>query len=159
MYTIADIYNIAIQIERNGEAEYRQAAQQTTDAEMKKLYLEMARQEAEHAAWFARLLEKTPDRQVKEDELDELGAELLQNIVKEARFPVDGKGLDEIDNMHEALMFSIALEEDTITFYQFLSDLLEDKETQQDIEQIIREEKRHIEKLREVSAQWQQQQQ
>ncbi len=116
MYTIADIYNIAIQIERNGEAEYRQAAQQTTDAEMKKLYLDMARQEAEHAVWFTRLLEKTPDRQINEDELDELGAELLQNIIKEARFPIDGKGLDEIDNMQEALMFSIALEEDTITF-------------------------------------------
>ncbi len=155
MFTIADIYNIAIQIERNGEAEYKQAALKTENSALKKLYLEMAEQEAEHAAWFTGLLENAPKKQIKEDDLGEFGAKMLQDIVKNAQFPVEGKGLDEIDDPREALQFSIALEEDTIAFYQFISDLLEDRKTQKELQQIIEEEKLHAQKLKEDMAQWQ----
>ncbi len=149
MFTIADIYTIAIQIERNGEQEYRQAAQQAEDMAMKKLYLEMAEQEAEHAAWFARLLKNAPQQNIEEEDLGEFGAKMLQDIVKNAQFPVEGKRLDEIENPQEAMQFSIALEEDTITFYQFISDLLEDKEAKKELQQIIAEERLHVEKLKE----------
>ncbi len=149
MFTIADIYNIAVQIERNGEAEYRKAAQQTTNAMLKKLYLDMADQEAEHALWFAELTAKAPEQHIDSEDLGEFGAKMLQDIVKDAKFPADGKELDTIATPQEAVQFFIALEEDTIDFYQFISSLLEDEETQKELQQIIEEEKQHSKKLKE----------
>lgn len=148
MYTIADIYNIAIQIERNGEREYKKAAQKTDNEKMKALYTRMAKQEGEHASWFAKLLLQKPERNLNERELNEVSRNMLQDIIKDAKFPINGKDLDEIDNPAEALQFSIALEEDTIAFYQFLSDLIEDNETKKELQQIIQEEQSHAESLR-----------
>lgn len=154
MYTIADIYNMAIQIERNGEAEYKKAAEQTDSPEMKKLFTNLAKDEAEHAKWFTNLLKKTSSRNFNDTELNEISAKLLQDIIRDAKFPIEGKELDEIIDPAEALQFSIALEEDTIAFYQFLSDLVEDSDIRNDIQQIIEEEKTHAKKLRKAAKKY-----
>ncbi len=52
MFTIADIRNIAIQIELNGEKTYRKASEECTDPTMAKIFVKMAEDEKRHAKWF-----------------------------------------------------------------------------------------------------------
>ncbi len=150
MYTFADICNIAIQIERNGEREYQKAARNTSDNKLKKLYTQLAKQEDEHAIWFAELLRQKASPDAKQQQLNDISATMLQNIIKDARFPADGKELDEIDDPTEAIKFAIALEEDTIAFYQFVRELVEDEKTRIELQQIIEEEKQHAIILKEA---------
>ena len=71
MFSITEIIEIAVQLEKNGEKVYREAIGQSKNIEMDDLLLGIA-EELEHIDWFLSLkdeIEKSQDRlQVKEME-------------------------------------------------------------------------------------------
>ncbi len=152
MFTIADIYNIAIQIERNGEREYKKAAEKTDDPELSRLYSWMSTEEKAHAEWFARMLREKPVESSSRRELDEMGREMLQKIISDSSFPVDEKELQEITDPLEAVDFARFQEQETIDLYEFLSSLIEDEEVRADLRLIIEEEQEHIRTLSRMRA-------
>ena len=55
MFTLTDIIEIAVQIEKNGESTYRRAQQETSDPSLADLLGLLADEELEHQRWFAEL--------------------------------------------------------------------------------------------------------
>ena len=149
MFTIADIRNIAIQIERNGEATYRKAAEAVSDPELAKAFNRMADNEKRHAQWFGTI---QTDRELtaEQSEMEAVGKSILREMVKDKTFSLEDNTLAGIDNLHDLINESQGFEEDTILFYEMLSGFIDDEHTLEQLNRIIAEEKRHSEELREL---------
>lgn len=147
MFTINDICDIAIQIERNGETVYRQAAENITDTKTADLLKELADDEVRHAKWFENLhLERSePFGNVQ---LENAGRELLQGMMENQTFSLDAAGLVNAQTIEGILAQSISFETDTILFYEMLGGFIEEKNVLRQLENIIREERSHVEKLK-----------
>ncbi len=149
MFTIADIRNIAIQIERNGEETYRKAAQVATDPDLARLLERMADDERAHAEWFESIKE---DRELSEEqrELEAVGKSILQEMVRDKTFSLESSDLKKVDSVDELLAQSQGFEQDTIMFYEMLSGFIENKETMAHLKSIIAEEQNHYDELEKI---------
>jgi len=119
MFTIGDICNIAVQIERNGEETYRNAAKVAKTPQVAEILAKMAEEERRHSTWFAKIQSSkplTPGQQ----ELEALGRSLLQDMIKGNNFLVDENALQNAKSVEEVIEKSKAFELDTILFYEFL---------------------------------------
>ncbi|SDO65057.1 ferritin family protein [Desulforhopalus singaporensis] len=152
MFTIGDIKNIAIQIEKNGEESYRNAAKLAKNRRVEEILLWMAEQEKRHAAWFASNLDTSKPLTAEQREMETLGKTLLQDIVKSSSFLTNEQQLEAADTAKEVVDISIALEQETILFYNFLRGFIDDEETLGQLDKIIAEEQLHITKLEEVAT-------
>ncbi len=151
MFTFGDIKNIAIQIERNGEASYLKASKVSTDPNITEMLIWMAEQERKHANWFENLQATKPMTQ-EQKEMEAVGQTLLQDMVKGNDFLLDEKNLEQSGSVKEVLDISISFEEDTILFYKFLLDFLDDDEDREQLQKIISEEQSHVEQLEKMLA-------
>lgn len=149
MFTLADVRNIAVQIEQNGEATYRLAANQTTDSQLKKMLLWMAEEEKQHGEQFNRIIVDKP-LTAEQAELEAMGRSLLQDIVRSQTFSLEQQRLGEALNIEELLYQSIEFENDTIDFYEFLAGFLDDTEAIAQMQAIIEQERGHVQNLEQV---------
>lgn len=146
MFTIADIRNIAIQIERNGEDTYRKASQAATDPHIAETLAWMAEEEAHHAKWFESITSQKP-LTAEQKELEAVGRNLLQDMIKGNTFLLDENDLTKAVSVEEVLEKSRQFEKETIIFYEFLLNFLDDGESVQQLQSIIQEERNHVKKL------------
>ena len=118
MFTITDIRDIAIQIERNGEEAYRKAARAAGDPELAKMFDWMADEEASHRLWFESIVS---EKILSEDELllEEMGRQLLQQMVADQTFSLEQSQLEDTTDFIHMLDQSAQFEQDTIDFYDF----------------------------------------
>jgi rubrerythrin len=151
MFTIGDIRNIAIQIERNGEETYRRAAKAAKDPQVAEVLAWMAEEEGRHAKWFTKLKSSKP-LTAEQQEMESVGRSLLQEMVKGNTFLLDENELKNARNVEEVISRSIAFELDTILFYEFLIGFLDDQETIEQLSRIIKEERNHIQQLEYLEA-------
>ncbi len=119
MFTIGDIRNIAIQIEKNGEETYRKASEVVENPEIKELLVWMADQEEKHAKWFSSLEADQPLTK-EQQELENVGKNLLQDMIKGSTFLLNQDELKNSSTLKEVLDQAVAFEKDTILFYEFL---------------------------------------
>ena len=151
MFTIADIRDIAVQIEENGEKAYRQASKEVDDPEIAKIFSWMADEEKRHAQWFASIQSK---KELTEEQMaiEEMGRGLLKEMIADQTFSMDHKELKKVKSFHQMVRQSKSFEQDTILFYQFLKGLLDDDEASFQIEKIIAEEQNHFDQLSEMEG-------
>lgn len=151
MFTIADIREIAIQIEKNGEAAYRKAAETVNDSAVSEVFTWMAEEEKRHREFFA-LIDSDESLSEEQAELERMGRQLLQEMVADQTFSLDSKMLIKTADFEASLDQAGVFETDTVMFYEFLLNLLGDEQAKQQLEKVIMEEKRHIEQLLEMKA-------
>ena len=152
MFTFADIRNIAVQIEKNGEETYRWAADRAPDPEMAKTLLWLADEERRHGEQLA-VMSTSRVLDADQVELEAMGRHLLQDIVRSQTFSLEREGLNEATDLEDLLTQSIGFEEDTIRFYEILGGFLDDAETIRQLEVIIAQERGHVEQLDRIRAQ------
>lgn len=146
MFTIADICNIAVQIEKNGEDTYRKASLASKNPEVVQMLIAMAEDEKRHGEWLATI---TSDKLLSEEqrELEMVGRTLLQDMVKGNPFLLATSELESAEAVDEVLTRSKAFEADTILFYQFIQGFLDDPAAVRQMELIINEERNHLQHL------------
>lgn len=149
MFRIADIRDIAVQIERNGEKAYRQAGEDAADPAIAEIFYWMADEEKRHAQWFEEIESEKP---ITEElvALEKMGRKLLQEMVADQTFSLEQKRLNKVRDIQEMLAQSKLFESDTILFYEFLQGVIDDKEASRQLDAIIAEERRHFEQLGEM---------
>ena len=149
MFTLADIRDIAIQIEKNGEAAYRQAADSVKDSAVRDVFLWMAEEEKRHATFFSSF---TSDEVLTEEqlELEKMGRQLLQEMIADQTFSLEKEMLLKTSNFDDALVQAQTFESDTVMFYEFLLNLVSEENAKKQLETIILEEQRHIDQLGEM---------
>ena len=144
MFTLNEIYDLAIQIEKNGENYYREAEKKVSETSLKTMFLRLADQEAKHTTWFN---EKKESLKAGSEilELDQMSSQMLKDILGNQRFSLGEVELEHMSKVEDLLSMAIEFEEDTIIFYGMLRSLIKDDETLKGLDEIIEEEKLHIE--------------
>ena len=152
MFTLTDICNIAIQIEQNGAATYLNASKTMKDPKLAEILAWMAKEEENHARWFESI-QSDKVLSAEQMEMEAVGRSRLQEIVQSNPFSLDSDVLKDTSQLTDLIAQSIEFERDTILFYEILLDLLEDEETTEKLNTIIREEHNHIKNLKLLSDQ------
>jgi rubrerythrin len=159
-----EVFEMGMDIEQNGEAYYRKAAELTEDPEIKKIFEELMTAEQAHYATFKKLRENLPAKDTTplvsdpEDQeylyLDALVKSRLFNNVREAEEVVS-----KTSGPIEALQGALTFEKDTILFFTEMKGRTREDLGKTEIDRLIAEEREHviwisgmIKKLREKEA-------
>ena len=150
MFSAKEIIELAIKIEKNGEAVYRSAIEKVPNPGLVPLLEWMADEEVKHANWFAELKHNL---EIKNENpfVEEMGHELFNEMLGDKNFSlkdVDFAAIEEIDDLIETF---IEFEKDSIIFYEVLKPFVEDPVVREYLNKIIDEEKHHIELLKEIT--------
>jgi rubrerythrin len=148
MFTLSDIIEIALQIEKNGESTYRRAQRETSDPSLADLFGLLADEELEHQRWFTEFKGRVGTKPVDQN-LEAMGRELFQNILGEKAFSLDEVDLSQVADTRTVMRISAEFEQDTVVFYEMLEPFVEEPRSREDLRVIIEEEKRHVRDLQE----------
>ena len=146
MFTLRDVLDMAVQIEHNGAAVYRDALSRTTDPELAEMLAWMADEEDRHARSFAQLRQKLSS-QGDNRLLDELGKLMLESIVGNRSFSLEDVDFAKIDAVNDLIAIMIAFEKDTVQFYALFRNFLTEPSEQECLDGVIADEEDHIRKL------------
>jgi rubrerythrin len=149
LFSTAEILDLAVQIEQNGETVYRDAIGMLSNPELISMLKRMADEEAKHAKWFSSLKDKL-DARSDNPFVEEMSRELFKDLLGEKSFSHAEVDFSKISDVDELMTIFIEFERDTILFYEMLEPFTEDDRTLADLKKIIAEENNHISKLQEV---------
>ncbi len=151
VFSADEIFEMALKIEQNGEKFYRDSAAKLADPEAIRLLLKLADMEVDHQKVFNGMratLSAADKKAMTFDPNSESGLYLASLANTKVFFEKD------IDTSELEAIFKAALaaEKDSIAFYLGMKDLVPGGSSQEKIEEIIREEMRHIRVLGERLA-------
>lgn len=146
MFSAREIYHLAIQIEKNGEKFYREALERISNPVLRELIVWIADQELEHEEWFSKRMAALEGK-VDDLNMEEIGNAVLQNILGDQSFSLKDADLSEMDHLEDLLRLAIEFENDSILFYEMIGSFVDDEETSKKLQEIIKEERHHIELL------------
>ena len=151
MFTAKEILDIALKIEQNGEAVYRQASQGLVNPVLAKRLIWMADEEARHAEWFMNLQSdlRTHKNRIA---VDEMNSDVLQNIIGKQSFTLQDIDFTDVSDMRNLMDIFIEFEKDGILFYEMLRTFIKDQDVLESLDQIVAEEYKHIETLQEMKS-------
>ena len=148
MFSANEILDMAIRLEKNGEAVYRDAVEKMLNPELVSLLEWMADEEVRHADWFLNLKLDLKDKRGNPF-VEEMSRELFNDLLGEKNFSlkeVDFASIDKVDDLIEVF---IDFEKDSILFYQLLEPFIKDSVALEYLQKIIQEENNHIKQLKE----------
>ena len=151
MFEISEIIDLAIRLEKNGEATYRRAMERVTDPDLLSLLSWMADEEVQHANWFDALKQSATSGK-SNPFLEEMSRELFDDLVGDQSFSLKEVDFSKIQTVDEMLKIFVEFERDTAMFYEVLIPFIENEETLAQLRKIIAEENNHIKKISEFSS-------
>ncbi len=145
MFTVRDIYDLAIRIEENGERFYRQAIGEVSSPRLKELLLWNADEEVEHRDFFLQKKSALKDEVSLEGALaEQMTGFILRDAVSDHAFSLDEVDFSKIADEKDLIRTAIIFEQDSITFYELIGGFISDPLTLEEIEAIKEEERKHI---------------
>jgi len=144
-----EVFEIAEKIERNGARFYRKAAELFDEPRIRQTFLELSDWERKHEEVFAdmrkQLSEQSRELRTFEPEDDMvISAQAMAGL---AVFGINPDPSDELtgkEGKKEIFKKALRKEEDTIVYFVGLKDFVSDRAGKDKIDDIIREEFRHI---------------
>lgn len=139
-----NVFEFAMQMEKDGEAFYREIAGKTKNAGLQKIFTTLADEEVVHYNTFKKLYDKTTVEVVESNILDK-----AKNIFIELK---DAGGLDISAELPQTEAYEKALEteKEAYTFYEQKAEESDDPEEKQILLTFAREERRHYELLKNI---------
>jgi rubrerythrin len=151
MFSIREIIDMAIQLEKNAETFYRQALARVSTPILEPVLVCLADEERDHAQWFERLKRVLQEAKVG-GERGEISGAALRSLVGDQKFSLDEVDLSKIDSVPELIELAVEHEKDTIIFYQMLQSFIDDHQTSKELEEVIAQEEQHIKLLKECEG-------
>lgn len=148
MFSANEILDMAIKIEKNGEAVYRDAIEKLSKPELLLLLEWMADEEAKHADWFSNLKHNFKEKRANPF-MEEMSRELFDDLLGDKNFSLKDVDFSSIDKIDDLIAIFIDFEKDSVLFYEVLETFIEDPVTLENLNKIIEEENNHIKKLQE----------
>ncbi len=149
VFTAAQALEMAMQIEKNGEAFYHAAAAKAEDPGAQDLFRELARQEQRHYVAFQKMAAPLGSIHEAPTSANEEYQYYLKATLEGHLFSGPDKALavaDKAEDATLALQGAIGFEKDTLLFYYDLRDLV-DESDREVLGDIILEEKSHVQRL------------
>jgi rubrerythrin len=149
LFTTAKVFDAAIQVERNGAAFYRKAAEYTMKSALRKRLLALADAEDGHAHRFAHLKKDFvgPSRKKLQFDPDGTAAHYLEAFVGGGIFNLTldaAHALSEEPSLADIVSFAIDRERDSIMFYLGIREAFSEVLQRDKVDAIIREEMAHL---------------
>ena len=142
-FNVADIFEMAEQIERNGAVFYKKAAGNTTEPQAKEFFLFMSGIEAQHEKTFVKMKAQLTERESTPTVFDPENESVLY-----LRALADTRVFSEVkevpSSMKGILNMAIDAEKNSIAFYVGMRELVPDKRGKERLANIIKEEQSHI---------------
>jgi rubrerythrin len=145
----ADVTELAMELEKGGEAFYRAVAKKAPSAAVKALFEDLADQEVVHYKIFGKLFQTAQGKPFMTDQEWDMYQDYLEATVQSAFFEGADKALsvaDEVEGEKEALYMAIRFEKETMLFFHDLYDAVPESE-KETVSKVIAEEKRHVRRL------------
>jgi rubrerythrin len=149
MFTVNDLIDIAVKMEKNGEAVYLASRQQVRSPQLKSLLQWMANEEAAHCRWFADKKDKWHFGAGQAD-LETMLPDVIKEMMGDKTLSLDEVNFSQIRSAASLLEIFLTFENDTILFYEFLQAFIEDSDVLSGLKKIIAEEKKHVTELQEM---------
>ncbi len=151
-YNANEIFEMAIRIEENGAAFYREAAKLQKDPSDKDFLETLADMEDRHKAQFQEMRKQITDLEKQQTVFDP--EEELSLYLKAMADAHGGEGNPDIldlfdgrESMEETILLAIDLEKESILFYLGIKDMVPPKFGKEKINAIIQEEQKHVAQL------------
>ena len=146
MFSLHEIYDLGIRIEKNGELFYRKAIKEFPNEGLKSLLARLADDEVKHQEFFERKKEAL-ELKPEDPEMEETASAILQGILGYQTFSLKEANPADLKSEKDLLNLAIEFEKDTVLFYEMLTPLVTKNQTLKGLEEIVQEEKSHIEML------------
>jgi rubrerythrin len=143
MFTLKEICDLGIQIERNGEQFYRDVLKQPWSTPLASMLQTLAEEEVRHVDFFVELKKKSAQSD-GEPELEAMGREMLKEVLGSQTFSLKEADFSKIKTLDQLRRTAVEFEKDTIVFYEMIRSFLTDRETAEQLDAIIEEENRHV---------------
>ena len=148
-FTAGEIFEMAVQMERNGARFYREASKQLKSPAARQLVEDLAEMEDTHEKVFIALKAELSDsaRLDWSYDPDDRAVKYLQAMVEGKVFPPQadsGEQLSGREGVEEIFSLAIGKEKDSIVFYLGLKELVPERQGKDKIDEIIQEEMSHI---------------
>jgi rubrerythrin len=143
------IFEIGIQIEKNGRMFYLEVAKRTADHTIASLFIELAEWEKGHIVLFEMLKAELPDT-MRDDNLFDPENELYAYLQAAADSHIFVASADvaqlaaQCHSPTEALDLALRFEKDSVVYYTTLKQVVADHRGKDKIETLIQEELNHI---------------
>ncbi|WP_041279316.1 ferritin family protein [Desulfobacula toluolica] len=151
MFTMDDLLEVAITMEKNGESVYNTSIKEVKNKDLKSMLKWMANEEASHGKWFTDL-KNSFSLEMEEAELKEMVPQVLQDMMGEKTLSLDDVDFSKIKTLSKLLETFIKFENETILFYELFEMFIEDKTVLEGLKKIILEEKSHVDQLESMLA-------
>ena len=143
MFSLAEVYDLGIRIEKNGEKFYRDAMKQAWSTPIADTLKMLAEEEVKHVDFFVKRMDAL--KQKRENPfLDEMSSSMLQDILGNQTFSLKDADVAKIRSVDELAALAIEFERDTILFYEMVGSFMPDEEPRRELKEIIEEEERHV---------------
>jgi rubrerythrin len=149
LFKAADIVELAMQVEKSGEAFYRAVAGKAQSTESRELFEYLADQEVNHYKVFQRFSQSVQENPFMTDEEWDMYMDYLNGTVQSAFFEGPDKALalaETVTEEQQAINMAIGFEKETLLFFYDLRDRIPDRDRSY-VDRIVEEEKRHIRRL------------
>lgn len=152
VFNADEVFEMAIRIENNGATFYRRAAGLQSDIKNQKFLESLANMEDRHQKIFTdmrtALTEKDKGPKVFDpyDEVSQYLAAMADTMGGEGS-PSVADTLTGNESLEEILNIAVGLEKDSILFYLGIKDFIPAQSGQDRIDEIIKEERRHVVQL------------
>jgi rubrerythrin len=150
LFSTKEIIDLAIKLEKNGEAVYRSAIEKVSMPGLVPLLEWMADEEVKHADWFAQL-KLNLETKNENPFVAEMSRELFSEMLGDKNFSLKEVDFSSIENINDLVEIFIEFEKDSIIFYEILKPFVEDPVAREHLSKIIDEEESHIERLKEIT--------
>lgn len=143
MFSLAEVYDLGIRIEKNGEKFYRDALKQAWSKPIADMLKRLAEEEIKHVDFFAKRMDEL--KQKRENPfLDEMGSAMLKDILGNQTFSLKEADVSKMKSVDELVALAIEFEKDTILFYEMVGSFMTDEGSRRELKAIIEEEERHV---------------
>lgn len=146
-FRAAEMVEIAVQLEQNGQAFYQEAANRAEDPETKRLLEFLTQEERRHEVAFRQMLPEEKEHRPAEQYPGEKSA-YIQALLEERLLPTEEIVAKVVTLGSEAavLDFALGFEKDTVLFYYEMRHMM--GQAQKPImDDILAQEKLHVERL------------
>lgn len=144
-----EVYEMAEQVERNGAAFYRKAAENMEGPDLRKVLLDLASMEDDHERSFHAMRSELPPHQRTEEKFDPTGEgalylhAMVQGKVFDPKVNPAGK-LAGSEHAGDILRAAIELEKNSIVFYLTIKKMVPGEGSKGRIDDIIEQEIGHV---------------
>jgi rubrerythrin len=154
-FTIQEIVEIAIEIEKNGEVFYRTLSESSSTATVRDLFKNLSEAEKKHKAKFEEILKSVGGYQISEIYYADEYMGYMKAIADEQVFKKDVSVINVakgVKSPKEAIELAIDFEKDSIIFLHEMQDII-DEDEKDTVKKLLNEERDHLRRLSAMKAQ------